>query len=47
MKQEQRSLEEIRAFVEGSEEVHFEAAHQGEMYRWVEDTLRTRGGRGW
>lgn len=26
MKQEQRSLEQIRAFVEGSEEIQFEAA---------------------
>ncbi|MDQ6701369.1 MAG: hypothetical protein M3Z36_14415 [Acidobacteriota bacterium] len=37
MKQEQRSLEQIRAFLEGSEEIQFEAVHQGEVYRWVEE----------
>ena len=40
MKQDQLSLEQIRALVEGSEEIEFEAAHQREMYEWVERTLQ-------
>jgi transposase InsO family protein len=40
MKQGQRSLEQIRAFVEASEEIQFEGEHQAEIYRWVEGALR-------
>jgi transposase InsO family protein len=43
MKQDQESLEQIRAFVEGSEGIQFEAKHQAEIYAWVERTLREQG----
>lgn len=33
------SLEQIRAFVEGSEEIRFEGQKRKEIYRWVEKTL--------
>lgn len=34
------SLEQIRAFLEASEEVHFEAQDRDQVYSWVERTLR-------
>jgi transposase len=37
------SLEQIRAFLEGSQEVHFQASERGELYEWVEQTLREHG----
>jgi transposase InsO family protein len=36
---ERLSLEQIRAFLEGSEEVGFKAASQRELYEWTERTL--------
>jgi transposase InsO family protein len=33
------SLEQIRAFLEATDAVHFEGAERGEMYGWVEQTL--------
>ena len=36
------SLEQIRAFLEGSEEVEFAARNQEELYEWVERILRER-----
>ena len=37
------SLEQIRAFLEGSEEVHFQANDRREVYEWVNQTLREHG----
>jgi len=37
---EKLSLEQIRAFLEASEEVRFQAQDRGELYGWVERTLR-------
>jgi transposase InsO family protein len=37
---EKLSPEQIRAFLEGSEEVHFTAGNQAELYAWTERTLR-------
>jgi transposase InsO family protein len=37
---EKLSLEQIRAFLEGTEEVAFEGRNQEEVYGWVEQTLR-------
>ena len=37
---ERLSREQIRAFLEGSEEVQFAGRHREEVYRWVEQTLR-------
>ncbi len=34
------SLEQIRAFLEGSEDVQFAARNQGELYGWTEEILR-------
>lgn len=34
------SLEQIRGFLEASEEVAFEASDRGQVYGWVERTLR-------
>lgn len=34
------SLEEIRAFLKGSDEVHFEGQNREEIYGWVNETLR-------
>jgi len=36
---EQLSLEQIRAFLQGSQEVRFEATQRGEVYSWVRRTL--------
>jgi hypothetical protein len=36
---ERLSLEQIRAFLGGSEEVGFKAASQKERYEWIERTL--------
>jgi transposase InsO family protein len=36
---ERLSLEQIRAFLEGSEEVEFAARNQGEVYQWTERIL--------
>jgi len=36
---ERLSLEQIQAFLEGSEEVVFKAASQKELYAWTERTL--------
>jgi hypothetical protein len=33
------SLEEIRAFLKGSDEVHFEGQNRKEIYGWVNETL--------
>jgi len=33
------SLDQIRVFLEGSEELHFQAGHRRERYEWVERTL--------
>jgi transposase InsO family protein len=48
------SLEQIRAFLEGSDEVRFEGRNREEVYGWVNQTLRQqryeelkRSGRGW
>ena len=37
---ERLSLEQIRAFLEASEEVRFQARDRGELYAWVDRTLR-------
>ena len=37
---ENLSSEQIRAFLEGSDEVHFQAQHKQELYGWVNRTLR-------
>jgi transposase InsO family protein len=37
---ERLSLEQIRAFVDASDEVAFKARNKGEMYDWVHQTLR-------
>jgi transposase InsO family protein len=37
---ERLSLEQIRAFLEASEEVRFQAKHRQELYAWVNRTLR-------
>ncbi len=34
------SLEQIRAFLEASDEVAFEACDRGQVYAWVERTLQ-------
>jgi transposase InsO family protein len=51
---EKLSLEQIRAFLEGSDEVRFEGRNREEVYGWVNQTLRQqryeelkRSGRGW
>lgn len=36
---ERLSLEQIRAFLEGSQELHFEASSRQELYEWVGGTL--------
>jgi len=36
---EKLSLEQIRALLEASEEVCFQAQHRGEVYGWVNRTL--------
>jgi transposase InsO family protein len=36
---EKLSLEQIRAFLEASEEIEFEAAHRQEVYAWVTQTI--------
>ena len=48
------SLERIRAFLEASDEIGFQARNREEVYQWVEQTLReqnwavlNRKGRGW
>jgi transposase InsO family protein len=40
---ERLSLEQIRAFLEASDEVQFEGRHREEVYGWVEQTLRQQG----
>jgi hypothetical protein len=40
---EKQSLEQIRAFLEASGEVHFEAQQRQEVYEWVNQTLRQQG----
>ena len=40
MRDEELSLEEIRAFVKSSPEMHFEGKKVGEVYEWVTATLR-------
>ena len=37
---EKLSLEQIRAFLEASEEIEFEAAHRQEVYDWITQTIR-------
>jgi transposase InsO family protein len=39
---ERFSLEQIQAFLEGSEEVEFGARNQGELYAWTEELLGTQ-----
>ena len=36
---ERLSLDQIRAFLEGSQELRFEASNRGELYGWVQRTL--------
>jgi transposase InsO family protein len=40
---ERLSLEQIRAFVTASDEVHFEGRHREEVYGWVSETLQQHG----
>lgn len=40
---ERWNLEQIRAFLEASDEVQFEARDRTEVYSWVEQTLRQQG----
>ena len=40
------SLEQIRAFLEASDEVQFEAQDKEQVYGWVERTLREQGWNG-
>jgi transposase InsO family protein len=40
---EKLSLEQMQAFLKGSEEVRFEAKGQGAVYGWVSQTLREQG----
>jgi hypothetical protein len=40
------SLEQIRAFLAGSDEVHFEAQDRDQIYAWVERTLREQNWNG-
>jgi len=40
---ERLSLEQIRAFLEGSEEVSFEGKRLGEVYEWITRVLREHG----
>jgi hypothetical protein len=40
---EKLSLEQIRAFLEGSEEFRFEGRNREEVYGWVNGTLRQQG----
>lgn len=40
---EKLSLEEIRAFLDASDSVVFEATHRREVYEWVNGTLREQG----
>ncbi len=37
---EKLSLEQIQAFLEGSEEIHFETKGQADLYEWIARTLR-------
>jgi hypothetical protein len=37
---EKLSLEQIRAFLEASEEVHFEGQKREEIYGWISRTLQ-------
>ena len=37
---EKQSLEQIRALVEASEEIRFHSQDRGELYEWVNRTLR-------
>jgi hypothetical protein len=41
---EKPSLEQIRAFLEGSEDIEFEGKKRQEVYEWITRTLR---GQGW
>ena len=36
------SLDQIRAFLEGSGEMHFQARHRGELYGWVDQILKQK-----
>jgi transposase InsO family protein len=40
---EKLSLEQIRAFLEASQEVHFEGQKREEIYAWISRTLRVHG----
>ena len=40
---ERLSLEQIRAFLEASQEVQFEGKQRGEVYEWITRTLRRQG----
>ena len=40
---ERLSLEQIRAFLEASQEVQFEGKQRGEVYEWIARTLRRQG----
>src|ERR1700675_904914 len=40
---EKLSLEQIRAFLEASEEVHFEGKRRREVYEWITRLLRQQG----
>ena len=43
MQDEKLSLEQIRAFLEASDPVEFEASHRKELYEWMNGTLRKQG----
>ncbi len=36
---ERWSLEQIRAFLETAEEIHFQALNRGELYEWIAKAL--------
>ena len=40
---EKLSLEQIRAFLQASEEIEFEGEEQQEMYGWISRTLQLHG----
>jgi len=43
---EKLSPKQIQAFPEGSEEIHFEAKGQADLYEWIARTLRGQGYKG-
>jgi len=43
---EKLGLEQIQAFLEGTEEIHFEAKGRADVYEWIARTLRGQGYKG-